>query len=121
MQIRVVYPSPDYPKLRRWPRYSVDLPVRIYSDAPGGAEEGRGTSLNLGGMAISTTVGLEVGDEITIEFIPPKADQPVTARCVVCNSTSGAYGVEFIAENEADLRTISEIEYGLSSLDTAVQ
>ncbi len=121
MQIRVVQPSTTYSTMRRWPRYVVDVPVRIYGDVPPCVAEARGTNLSAGGMAVSTIVELSVGQQISIEFTPPGAQQPVTARCFIRNRTSQAYGVEFIAENDADYCTIGEIEYNLNKFAVTLQ
>ncbi len=121
MQIRVVPPSPAYSTMRRWSRYVVDVPVRIYGDLPPRVVKGRGMSLNAGGMAVSTTVALAVGQQISVEFSPPGAQQSVTARCFIRNRTSRTYGVEFIAENDADYVTIGEIEYNLNRFAGTLQ
>src|SRR5512138_3014009 len=116
MEIRIVPPSPAYARMRRWPRFSVELPVRIYGDVPQTVRDGRGTNLNAGGMAVHATVDLRVGDQIAIEFAPPGVERAVTARCFIRNRSAETYGVEFIAENDTDYRTIGEIEYGLNKL-----
>src|SRR5512142_896886 len=100
MEIRIVPPSPAYARMRRWPRYSVELPVRIYGDLPSTVREGRGSNLNAGGMAVSTTVDLRVGDQITLEFAPPGVERAVTARCFIRNRSVQTYGDEIIAEND---------------------
>ncbi len=121
MDIRVVPPTHDYAKVRRWPRFSVELPVTVYCDQPPSISEGQGTSLNIGGMAVRTALDLAVGEQISIEFVPPEASQPVTTRCTVRNRSSQTYGVEFIAESSVDYRAIGEVEYGLSKLLTVLR
>ncbi len=114
MKLKVVPPNPAYARMRRWPRYSVDLPIRVYSDIPRIVCEARGKDLNRGGMTLSSTVALAAGEQIFVEFLPPGAQQSVSARCVIRNRSSEGCGVEFIAENDTDYRTIGEIEYALN-------
>ncbi len=120
VHVGIVAPTRTYPERRRWPRFPLELPVRVYCDPPPKVYEGRGRALNGGGMALSTAVALAVGDRIAVEFTLPPIQQPVTARCAVRNCNLQTYGVEFLAENDGDYRTIGQIEYNLSRLgDTA--
>ncbi len=121
MDIKVVQPSPQYWNMRRWPRYMVEVPVRIHSDLPPRVAEAQGTSLNAGGMAVSATIELAVGQQISVEFAPPGAQQAVTARCFIRNRASQTYGVEFIAETDSDYATIGEIGHSLNKFAAALQ
>ncbi len=121
MQDRLSAPVPASAKLRRWPRFAVKLPVRVYRDLPCGADEALGTNLNAGGMAVRTTVDLRVGDLISVEFTPPYGQQMVTTRCFVRNANRENYGVEFVTENDADYRAVGQIEYDLGRFAATAQ
>jgi hypothetical protein len=83
---------------RRWPRYKLDVPVRVIVSRADKTVviAGRGTELNIGGMAIFAGVELSVGDDIGIEFTPPYSGTPLRVRCVVRNREGYRYGVEFL-------------------------
>ncbi len=117
----MVPPKQAYPERRRWPRFSIELPVRVYCDVPPKVHDGRGTALNAGGMAVHTTVKLGIGDRIDIEFALPPSHEPVTARCAVRNLNTQTYGIEFLTETDADYRTIGQIEYNLRHLPAELQ
>ncbi len=122
MEITIIPQSPGFAKMRRWPRFSVELPVRIYCWLPPAVHEGTGNALNGGGMAVRTTADLHVGDQVSVEFTPPSAQQPVTARSFVRNCNDAhTYGIEFIAESDHDYSTIGQIEYELRRLASTLQ
>ncbi len=121
MEIGLVPQTAGYTDLRRWPRFLVQLPVRVYCGLPPSIHEGHGSNLNGGGMAVSTTADLRVGDQISVEFTPPKAQEPVLARSFVRNCNRRTYGIEFITENDADYSTIGQIEYDLRRLAAELQ
>jgi hypothetical protein len=55
MNTKVTLPQESYETLRRWPRYKVDVPLRLIIERPtkAGIVQGRGRELNRGGMADS--------------------------------------------------------------------
>ncbi len=119
--MEIVPQSRNYPERRRWPRFSVELPVLVYCEPSPGIYEGLGKALNGGGMAVNTSVTLRVGDRIMVEFTPPNAEERIKARCSVRNCSSQTYGVEFLTENDADYRVIGQIEYNLNRLAASQQ
>jgi len=65
MSADVILPQTGYPTMRRWPRYKVDVPVRVITQ---GASKvaivtGRGSELNLGGMTVFAGTELAMGAE----------------------------------------------------------
>jgi hypothetical protein len=79
---------------RRWPRYPVDLPLRIVP-LEGIVEvdvAGRTTEISEGGMALCAGISLQPGDPIEIEFQAPRHSR-VTG--VIRNRTGYYFGVEF--------------------------
>jgi hypothetical protein len=81
--------------LRRWPRYSVDLPVQVMLHQ--GAEKlvvpGRGTELSRGGMALYVGLALKPGDSIEVEFQTPSK---VRVAGIVRNRIGFCFGPEFL-------------------------
>jgi hypothetical protein len=55
--------SPDSTSIRRWPRYRVNVPIRVIVSRAMKASvfDGRGTSLNEGGMALFAGAELRSG------------------------------------------------------------
>jgi len=112
-----VAPSWSGPK-RRWPRYRVDIPVVIITQRPIRivTSEGRGTDLNAGGLAVEAPIELVTGDQVAVEFTPPNCADSVSYRCFVRNRNGNRYGLEFIAENDADYIKTGELQEGLERM-----
>jgi hypothetical protein len=57
--------SPDSTAIRLWPRYKVNVPIRVIVSRPMKASifDGRGTSLSEGGMALFAGAELRLGDQ----------------------------------------------------------
>jgi PilZ domain-containing protein len=89
-------------RTRRWPRYRLDVPLRVIVHGPGKTTVGRGNELNEGGMALTAGVELKLGDQTEIEFTPPYAGLPIRIRGVVRNRNGYRYGMEFVAENDRE-------------------
>jgi hypothetical protein len=91
-------------RTRRWPRYRLDVPLRVIVHGPGKTTVivGRGNELNEGGMALTAGVELKLGDQAEIEFTPPYMGSPIRVRGVVRNRKGYRYGMEFLAENDVE-------------------
>jgi hypothetical protein len=89
-------------RTRRWPRYHLDIPIRVIVHGPGKTRVivGRGNELNDGGMSLTAGVELKPGDQAEIEFNPPYAGVPIRIRGVVRNRKGYRYGMEFVAESD---------------------
>ncbi|MBZ5546492.1 MAG: PilZ domain-containing protein [Acidobacteriia bacterium] len=123
MSIQVIVPQPKYASQRRWPRYKVDVPVRVIvqSVAKVAIVQGRGSELNNGGMAIFAGTELSIDAQVIVEFTPPYSGQPIRVRCFVKNRTGYRYGVEFITESDDDYESVNRIESVLSSMGSPVK
>ena len=121
MSIQVVTPQQGYATRRRWPRYKMDVPVRVIKGLTNvSIVQGRGSELNNGGMAIFAGTELSIGDQVMVEFTPPYTGQPIRVRCFVRNRAGYRYGVEFIAENDDDYENVNRIETVLKSMGSPV-
>jgi len=117
MATEVVMPQPGYPTMRRWPRYRLNVPVRVVVQKPDKTVivSGRGNELSEGGMAVFAGVELKLGDQVQIEFTPPYG-QPLRARGEIRNRSGYVYGVEFLNENTADKRQVKQIRQVLQAM-----
>lgn len=104
MLTEVVAPDPSYSVLRRWPRYRVDVPIRLiaYKGDRVSIISGRGSELNEGGMAVLAGIELASEDSVAIEFTSPYTCQPIRVRGRVRNRDGYRYGVEFLLETDQE-------------------
>jgi hypothetical protein len=123
MSIQVVTPQQGYATARRFPRYKVDVPVRVITQGLTKVTivQGRGSELNVGGMAIFAGIELSIGAQVIVEFTPPYSGQPIRVRCFVRNRAGYRYGVEFITESDDDYENVNRIETILRSMGSPVQ
>jgi hypothetical protein len=118
MATEVVMPQLGYGRMRRWPRYRINVPVRVVVQRPDKTVivTGRGTELNEGGMALFAGVELNVGQRVQIEFTPPYNGQPLRVRSVVRNRTGYNYGTEFLLLNREDKLQTEQIRQVLQAM-----
>ena len=104
--------------LRRWPRYKIDVPVRLIAERPTKVVivQGRGKELGCGGMAVFGGIELSIDEQVAVEFTPPYAGQPIRIRAFVRNSNGYRYGIGFITENDADYQNVGRLEAILKTL-----
>jgi hypothetical protein len=109
------YPAPmlgTYPEsTRRWPRYQINLPVRMLVRKPGlfRTAHVRGQELNAGGMAVYAIVELGVGDQVQLEFPLVRSQQPIKLKATVRNRVDHQYGLEFLATNPAEEKEVTAL------------
>jgi hypothetical protein len=113
-------PQSEYSALRRWPRYQVDIPLRLVTQQPRKVAilQARGTGLNAGGMTIFAGVALAIDELIGLEFVTADSGEVVRLRACVRNREGFAYGVEFIADSEEDAESVRQIELMLKSVNS---
>jgi hypothetical protein len=91
----IIGAMPVPPKIRRWDRLPVDMPVRVLTSRGFSTTvvPGRGTEMSEGGMVLYAGIMLNPGDLLEIEF-----DMPVHSRLpAIVRSRSGfCFGLEFI-------------------------
>jgi len=118
MATEVILPQPGYTKMRRWPRYRINVPVRVVVQRPDKTViiSGRGMELNEGGMALFAGVELKVGQRVEIEFTPPYDGQPLRVRGVIRNRNGYNYGSEFLVLNREDKIQAEQIRHVLQAM-----
>ena len=107
-----------YPTARRWPRYKLDIPIRVVTTSADKVKlvEGRGNELNEGGLAVNAGVELEVDEIVEIEFTPAYTHQPLRARARVRNRNGYRYGLEFLLETSVDRERMEDIQIALQGV-----
>ena len=117
----VVQQSAFHPA-RRWPRYKLDLPVRVIvqKDMKAIIAQGRGTELNEGGLAVFAGLELTVYEEAAVEFTPPYSGQPIRVRCLVRDRKGYVYGLEFLTTTEEDRENVERIRSVLRGLGSPI-
>jgi PilZ domain len=105
------------PRVRRWPRMRLNVPIRIWNDDEQPVEAQAG-EISEGGLTVLCRNHLRVDEVITIEFGRPLATEPVRITGVVRNRCEDVYGIEFhlaVAEDTAKLNLVRDV---LNSLRT---
>ena len=105
---------------RRWPRYHLDVPIRVivHNEKKTSVIQGRGNELSEGGMALTAGVELRPGDETEIEFTPPYSGLPIRIRGIVRNRKGYRYGMEFVAGSDRELEQVDRLRTVLCVMST---
>jgi hypothetical protein len=93
----------DPKKLRRYPRYPLDVRVSVRVFRPEAALELWGRSIELGpdGIGITLTGQLEPGEVATLELSLPGSGIPLKLRALVRYRDGLRHGFEFLARDGA--------------------
>jgi hypothetical protein len=104
--------------MRRWPRYRINVPVRVVVQRPDKTVivSGRGMALSEGGMAIFAGIELKVGQRVEIEFTPPYDGQPLRVCGTVRNRNGYNYGIEFLLLSREDKQQAEQIRQVLQAM-----
>jgi len=108
-------------RTRRWPRYQLDVPIRliVHTARKTSVIVGRGNELNEGGLAVTAGVELRLGDEAEIEFTPPYSNSPIRIRGVVRNRSGYRYGMELVAADDREVEDVQRFKTMLCVMSTA--
>lgn len=123
MATEVISHESMYEALRRWPRYKLEVPLRIVAQkgARTAIVQGRGNELNEGGMAVFAGIELALAEEIAVEFTPPYSGQPIRVRGIVRNRKGYSYGVEFLTHTIDDHQSVDQIRTVLRGLGSPIR
>jgi len=89
----------DGAEKRRYPRYTIDISVKVRVNSIGGVTSysyGRGNDLSLGGMSIHVAHELTPGSIVRLILTLPHAERQIECDAIVRNRRSYCYGMEFI-------------------------
>jgi hypothetical protein len=116
------FPPAPYAVPRRFPRYRINVPVRVIVDRLDKVSivQGRGNELNEGGMAVFAGTELALNQRIAVEFTPPYSGLPIRVRCEVRNREGYTYGVAFLIESAEDKERVNEIRVVLKGLGSPI-
>jgi len=83
---------------RRWPRYKVDLRLKVVLNHHEGRNFtfGQGSDVSEGGMAAYIPAELEIGEVVQIELMLPYSKEMVVVRAEVRNKNGFRYGLEYV-------------------------
>ncbi len=123
MATEVISHETMYEALRRWPRYKLEVPLRIIAHKARKAviAQGRGNELNEGGMAVFAGIELALEEEVAVEFTPPYSGQPIRVRALVRNRKGYSYGIEFLTSTIEDNQNVSQIRAVLRGLGSPIR
>jgi len=100
----------NYALQRRWPRYSIDVEVKVSAEiSPGSVTHrwGRASEIGEGGMAIFVAHEFDIGDAIRIAAKFPYAGRALECVAIVRNRNSYCYGVEFLGLGHSEREFVS--------------
>lgn len=123
MATDIAMARPTYRNTRRWPRYKMNVPLRVIVHTADKIRiiDGRGTELNEGGMTVWAGVESRAGDVIEVEFTPPYSGQPLRVRSEIRNRSGYTYGVQFMNETPEDCDRVEQIRGALQGIGTLIQ
>ena len=110
-------PIPDGASLRRWPRYSIDVEVKVVALSEDGSTNffyGRGGEVGEGGMAIFVAREFAKGDVVRIIAKFPYADRALECHAIIRNRSSYCYGMEFLGLGSTEREYVSRTCHFLS-------
>lgn len=110
MSVVALGTAPSYPKMRRWPRYNLDVPIRVIASVPSKVKivSGRGRDISEGGMMVFAGIELRVDDIVEIEFTPPFGG-PLRVAASIRNRNGYYYGLEFLRDSPQDLKMAARL------------
>jgi hypothetical protein len=113
---------PVHAPARRWPRYKVEVPIRVIVTKAGQAKifAARSTCLSEGGMGMFAGAELDLGDQVAVEFTHPYGT-PIRVDARICNRTGYTYGVEFLTDSGTRKEGIAQFRMHLSSLTASAE
>jgi hypothetical protein len=88
----------DWSVERRWPRYRVELRLKVFlaRQEGRGYTFGQGSDVSEGGMAAYIPSEIEVGEIVGVEVTLPYSKQEIALRAQVRNKNGFRYGLEYV-------------------------
>lgn len=89
----------DGAEKRRYPRYTIDVSVKVKVNSIGGVSSysyGRGNDLSQGGMSVHVAHELKPGSMVRLILTLPHAERQIEVDALVRNRHSYRYGMEFV-------------------------
>jgi hypothetical protein len=102
----------SYDAVRRHPRISANILVRVYIDGRQ-STAARGHDVGAAGMAVYAPIELAIGTPVNLSLQLPNSKIELGIRAIVRNRNGFRYGVEFV---ELTPTEVQEIEHLISLL-----
>ena len=98
-------------RLRRYPRFAIDvrLQARMFQNGEFRSCWGRSTELGQDGIGATLTGELDPGEIVSLEIPLPLSPYPVKVRAIVRYRQGLRYGFEFLTLNPAERDTIHRV------------
>ena len=112
--------APSARQKRRYPRYPLDLRMRVAVFRAAGLSHlwGRSTEFGQDGIGGTLTGDLEPGEVVSMEFQLPLSAQPLKLRAIVRYRQGLHYGFEFLTVSEDQHSAIQRVCQMLSASST---
>ncbi len=107
----------QYEKLRRFPRYPINVSVKVFVPSDGGGANccyGHGTEIGEGGMAIYVAREFDIGAAVNVQLTLPCTSYMIQSNAQIRNRKRYCYGVEFTGLQQRDRDYLKLMCRGLS-------
>ncbi len=99
---------------RRYPRYPIDVPIKVMHLTERGSQVhlGRGTNMGRGGIEALLATELRLFERVQIDVTLPYNSQQITLEAEVRNRSGYKYGLQFLpmgASEEAQITRVCEV------------
>lgn len=93
---------------RRFRRYPIDVPVRVFRN--GEQIAGRGTNISAGGLQVLVAAKFELAEQLEVEIsLPYYSSQVLRLPCIVRNNSGYNHGVEFLPSKPEHREVIDRV------------
>jgi hypothetical protein len=109
--------APANPESRRYPRFSIDLRMKVRGFRNGEFLTcwGRSTEIGEDGIGATITGDLEAGEIVSLEIPLPLSTYPLRIRAVIRYRYGQRYGFEFLIINDPQREALHRVCEMLSS------
>lgn len=104
-------PTADaYPVQRRWDRVRLSMHIKVHRTIDGVVEttDGQAQDLCIGGIGAYIPNTFAVNENVTVEFVLPFGQRPISFEAVIRDARGFRYGFEFLRVKDDELAQIRE-------------
>ena len=112
---------PDIASRRRFPRFPVDVEVKVVREGGDGSSNfyyGRGSEVGEGGMAVFVAREFSLGEVVRVIAKFPYASRPLECSAIVRNRSSYCYGIEFLGLGLSEREFVARTCHFLSMIQS---
>lgn len=99
-------PTADaYPVQRRWDRIRLSMHIKVHRTIDGVVEttDGQAQDLCVGGIGAYVPNTFAVNENVTVEFVLPFGQRPISFEAVIRDAKGFRYGFEFLRVKDEEL------------------